>query len=227
MHRLALAHVAALGAMVSTWPTCSSRTSGIDVPDEGGAADATAASVAPSSSVVAAPSADAPISTTCEKDSDCQPLNCCFALKPESCVTRARARCDGFQLTCDPYTGPQYACACVKAQCTGNPAGSRDDAGAKDESWATGALAPKVVLDAIIKHGPDIRACHAVAKKANGQVSMTWNVLPTGKVDRPLVVLSSVGSTPLSTCLVKKVGGWKFPRAKGPTRVTYDFRFGR
>jgi hypothetical protein len=210
-------------------PSCKSKVppteSGVVVNVGGGSADAAAQGTGDGS---ATPDAEpTPVSDACTTDADCQPMNCCFALKPEACVTRARNHCDAFQVKCEPYTGPKYACACVKGACTGNPdAVNATDAG-RDESWATGTLEPRVVLASIIKHGPDIRACHAAAKKPSGQVSMHWAILPSGKVDKAAVVVSSVGSVPLTTCLTKKVSAWRFPASKGQTQVSYDFRFSR
>jgi len=224
MLRPRFAHLVFIGVVVGAWPACRAKTERAPGPT----AVASPSADASTAGGAAGPTALAAVSTTCEKDDDCQPLNCCFALKPESCVIRASTHCDAFDLKCEPYTAPHYACACVKGACTGNPAAAADaDAGAKVASWATGELAPRVVLDGIIKRGPDIRACHALAKKASGQVSMAWTIQPTGKVDKPAIVATSIASPPLSACLLKKVGTWKFPKAKGPTRVTYDFRFGR
>lgn len=167
----------------------------------------------------------------CAKDDDCQPTNCCFALKPESCVPRARTRCDAFELKCEAFTAPHYVCACVKGACTGNPAARSEAPEVKEPTWARGALKPAVVLDGIIKHGPDVKACLAQSKNANGTVSLAWSILPTGKVEKVAVLFSSLpttkGKAVLPTCLAKKVGGWRFPKAQGPTLVTYDFRFGR
>lgn len=208
-------------------PSCKAKPpppaeSGVVVNVGGNFADAGAQAAGDAS---AADAEAAPVSDTCTTDADCQPMNCCFALKPESCVTRTRSHCDAFQVKCEPYTGPKYACACVKGACTGNPdAVNAMDAG-RDESWATGTLEPSVVLAGIIKHGPDIRACHAAAKKAQGQVSMHWAILPSGKVEKAAVLASSAGSLPLTTCLTKKVSAWRFPASKGQTQVSYDFRF--
>jgi hypothetical protein len=220
MRRTVLAYLALVGVVVGAWPACRAKTDG------GAATDGSAPDGAQGVMAALAPDAAA-ASTSCEKDTDCLPLNCCFALKPESCIVRAATHCDSFEVKCEPYTGPHYACACVKGACTGNPAAAAADAGAKVASWATGELAPKVVLDGIIKHGPDIRACQALAKKASGQVSMAWTIQPTGKVEKPAVLATSIASPRLTACLLKKVGAWKFPKTKGTTRVTYDFRFGR
>jgi hypothetical protein len=223
MARRPVVHLVFVGVVTLAWTACRAKTE----PSSGPDASASASASGSSSAVVVAA---APVGTSCEKDTDCLPLNCCFALKPDSCIVRARTHCDAFDLKCEAYTGPHYACACVRGECTGNPAAAADldaDGGAKIASWATGDLAPSIILGGIIKHAPDVRACHALAKKASGQVSMAWTILPTGKVDRPVVIAASIVSPPLTACLLKKVAAWRFPKAKGPTRVTYDFRFGR
>src|ERR1700733_4268326 len=90
------------------------------------------------------PTASAPAAEAeCKGDEDCMPLNCCYALQPSACVTRARARCDGFTIDCEPYNGPRFSCACVQGQCFGNPgAASQPDAGRPKQAatWAMGDL---------------------------------------------------------------------------------------
>ena len=182
--------------------------------------------------IAAPPEASAPAPevrgppSECASDKDCAPDNCCFAREETSCVPTARAFCRTSAIQCEQYAGPRYACACVGGKCGGTldvTVPARPDAG--PPAWASGALLPSVVLDVIIRRGDDVRACHALAKSANGAVGLTWKVLPSGNVERP-AVLSSTAGAPLGGCLVKKVGAWRFPRAGGPTTVTYQFRFG-
>jgi hypothetical protein len=168
----------------------------------------------------------------CAKDDDCGPYNCCFALQASSCVPRAAARCDKIAVQCDKYDGPRYECSCKERTCVGTlAAGSTPvaaDAGAPEDTkpgWATGDLKQQAVLDVIIQHAPDVKACRNAAKKAVGNVVLHWTVLPSGAVERPTVAASSVAAPALSGCLAKKVAKWRFPKAKGKTQVTYGFQF--
>jgi hypothetical protein len=163
------------------------------------------------------------------------PLNCCFAQTEHSCIPKARANCDKFAIECAD-AGMGYACACDKGACVGKwsmggrpPGTGGPDAGlyAFQAPIAAGALSTAAVLDVIMKHGPDVRACHARAKKAIGLATFSWNVSKTGAVDRPAAMTSAGLDPKLTACLTKKIVGWRFPKAKGPTRVTYAFRFTR
>jgi len=163
------------------------------------------------------------------------PLNCCFAQTEHSCIPKGRANCDKFVIECAD-AGAGYACTCDKGACVGKwsmpgrpPGPGAPDGGlyALQMSIATGALSASAVLDVIMKHGPDVRACHARARKATGLAMFAWNVSKTGAVDKPAIVTSTGLDPKLITCLTKKIGGWRFPKAKGTTRVTYPFRFTR
>jgi hypothetical protein len=162
-------------------------------------------------------------------------LNCCFAQTEHSCIPKGRANCDKFAVVCDD-AGMGYACTCDKGACVGKwsmggapPGPNGRDAGPYGSQMqiASGALSTAAVLDVIIKRGPDVRACHARAKKETGLLTLSWNVEPTGKADKPLVMSSTALDPKLVACLTKKIAGWRFPKAKGPTRVSYAFRFTR
>jgi hypothetical protein len=176
------------------------------------------------------------VPTACAADSDCVPLNCCYAQTEHSCIPKGRANCDKFAIECDDAGGPRYACTCDKGACVGKwsmggngPGAAGPDAGpyGSQMSIATGALSTGAVLDVIMKHGPDVRACHARARNATGLATLSWNVSNTGAVDKPMVVTTTGLDPKLTSCLTKKIGGWRFPKAKGPTRVMYAFRFTR
>jgi hypothetical protein len=198
-----------------------------------------AAPAPPASTVAAAPAPPKPPAapTTCAADGDCVPLNCCVALSEESCIPKAGSNCDKFELDCKDNTGPRYACTCDKGACvgrytmgSGGPAplgivGPDAGAYAAQASISSGDLPSSAVLAVIMKHGPDVRACHARAKKAAGLATFSWNVLKTGAVEKPTVIQSTGLDPKLMTCLTKKISSWRFPKGKGSTRVTYGFRF--
>src|SRR5262249_23489768 len=151
---------------------------------------------APAPSVSVAPSAPPPAPTTCAADSECVPLNCCFAQTEHSCIPKGRSNCDKFAIECAD-AGAGYACTCDNGACVGKwsmggkppgPGGPDAGAYASQMSIATGALSTSAVLDVIMKHGPDVRACHARAKKATGLATFSWNVSKTGAVDKPTAV---------------------------------------
>jgi hypothetical protein len=191
---------------------------------------------APVESVDAAPPATAPPPPSCAADSDCVPLDCCYAAGETSCMPKVRSNCDKFVVECKDTAGPRYTCACDKGACVGKytmgsaPApGTPPAPGAApfgdQTSIASGELSSSAVLAVIMKHGGDVRACHAKTKKTAGLATYSWNVAKSGTVEKPTAI-STTGLDPkLTACLTKKIGAWRFPKAKGPTRVTYGFRF--
>jgi hypothetical protein len=160
-------------------------------------------------------------------------MNCCYATGETSCTPKGRANCDRFKVECSPYDGPRYTCGCSDGGCVGRfasagsgPAPSDGGAAAPSQpSIASGDLAASAVLDVIMKHAPDVRACRAKTPKTFGLVTVGWNVRATGAVDPPRVISAQGVDPALGTCLTKKISGWRFPKAKGPTHVTYGFRF--
>jgi hypothetical protein len=187
---------------------------------------------APAPSVTASAPKPAP-ATTCTVDADCVPMNCCYAAMETSCIPKGRSNCDKFAIECAEYNGPRYSCACKEGACVGKWAsagtGSSPDAAAApaQASIASGDLAARDVLGVIMSHAADVRACRARSPKAAGVLTLGWTVKPSGVVDKQPEVLAGMGmSSTLTNCLKKKVGAWRFPKAKGPTRVTYGFRFG-
>jgi TonB family protein len=76
-----------------------------------------------------------------------------------------------------------------------------------------------------MQRASDVKACSPLAKKQTGIVVMRWTILASGATDQVSVAASTLSGA-LSSCLLKKVRRWRFPKAKGPTRVNYTFRFG-
>jgi hypothetical protein len=160
-------------------------------------------------------------------------MNCCYATREESCLPKARANCDKFKVECESYSGPKYACVCKEGACVGqwtNVGGvaSPPDAGAFafQPEIATGELPASAVLGVIMKRGADVRACRAKISKASGVATIAWDVTPAGGVQKAAVTSAFGVPSEVTTCLTRKIGGWRFPKAKGPTRVTYSFQFG-
>src|SRR5262245_20889748 len=49
-------------------------------------------------------------SAECEKDDDCGPMNCCFAVAEDSCIVKSRSTCEAnaMKTECGAQTGPRY-----------------------------------------------------------------------------------------------------------------------
>ena len=173
----------------------------------------------------------------CQKDDDCAPHNCCFAISPEQCGTLAGAHCDQSRIECAPYAGPRYHCTCVDGACNASNGGrvskhapvAPATANPEEETagqWVTGALDPGLVLPVIVSHAGDVRACQAKGRgRAYGIVELLISVRPNGTVEAVTPTRSGASDPSLEKCVVERVKAWRFPAKKGPSKVTYAFRF--
>jgi TonB family protein len=179
----------------------------------------------------AAPSADAGPAPECRADDDCVPLNCCYGTSESSCIGRARAHCDAVVVQCGEATGARYGCACAAGGCTARLVAAATGAPSAapvtptGHPAAVGGLNEAAIIDVVGKHAADVRACRAAAHGAVGTIMVTWDVTPAGAVLRAVIAASSVADPRLGACLVRKISGWRFPRSKDATRVTYPFQF--
>lgn len=173
----------------------------------------------------------------CEKDEDCVPMNCCFAVAEDSCIVKARSTCEtsAVKIECGQQSGPRYACACKDSVCmgkrTGEPevvasAGAAATTSAPVEHWVTGGLDERAVLAVIMAHGADIKTCHALAKNASGVVGISWDIAPAGNVTKTALGIATVPSASMKTCIQAKVKSWRFPARKTASHATYTFQFG-
>lgn len=194
---------------------------------------------------VAAEDASTPMRdpTRCATDDDCAPLNCCYPVTADTCILKKHSNCAKAEVTCEPPVGPRLVCACVANTCMGVPGGAPDGGKATvsfaaleptssapapqpTSRWATGGLDDAAVLQVVMAHGADVKACRALAKNAQGSVTLEWDVAPAGNVTKSSVGFASASSASLKTCLAAKAKTWRFPARKTSSHVQYTFQFG-
>jgi hypothetical protein len=176
----------------------------------------------------------------CSKNEDCAPMNCCYALSADACVPATKASCSTIVIECTPTTERRFACVCDKGACKGKPDTSTTFAAAGTSTaaptptpapaiptWVTGGLDEPSVLRVIMSHSADVKACQATAKAAVGAVTMAWSITPQGASTKVTVTMTTAQNGALETCLVKKVGAWRFPARKTASQATYTFKFAR
>ena len=96
----------------------------------------------------------------------------------------------------------------------------------------SGGYDKKIIRQYIRKHLRQLQWCHqkAIQKNPNvgGKVVVKMVIMPTGKVLKPSIDRSTVGSRELEQCLLSKIRLWNFPKPKrsGTTAVVrYPFIF--
>jgi outer membrane biosynthesis protein TonB len=91
----------------------------------------------------------------------------------------------------------------------------------------SGKLDKETVHKYIRRQMSGIKWCYQTALQANptltGKLTLSFTILPTGKVATPEVVQSSISDSDLNACVKQKMGAWRFPQPKegGVVKVSY------
>lgn len=91
----------------------------------------------------------------------------------------------------------------------------------------SGRLDRKTVQRIIRRNLSGIKWCYQDAlqrdPKLRGKVTLSFTILPNGRLEKPQASNPSIKDEKLLTCIKGKMGRWKFPAPKdgGVVRVTY------
>lgn len=81
----------------------------------------------------------------------------------------------------------------------------------------------------INSHKQEVRYCHETAMienpKLNGKVTIQFSIHPSGRVESASLQTSTVGSSQLENCILRKLKLWKFPKPKGGVHVAVAYPF--
>lgn len=101
----------------------------------------------------------------------------------------------------------------------------------EDESEVTGGLDREVIAQTIKGYLGQILYCYerqlSASPELEGKVAVKFTIAGDGKVNAPKINESSLRNSTVESCILGRVGQWKFPLPKGGTSVvvTYPFLF--
>jgi hypothetical protein len=92
-----------------------------------------------------------------------------------------------------------------------------------------GGLDKAVIAATIAKYLSQVRACYEVGLRRNpalaGQVTMNFEIGPTGKLNFSKVGKSSLGDAEVPECIATRMMSWDFPKPVGGVNVKVNYPF--
>lgn len=113
----------------------------------------------------------------------------------------------------------------------GGTVGMGDVAVADEETVIEGGLDREVIAEVIKKNLGQIRYCYERQLSSNrelyGKIMAKWVIGADGSVMSPKIDDSTMKSSMVEGCVLRRIASWKFPLPKGGTqvKVTYPFLF--
>lgn len=113
----------------------------------------------------------------------------------------------------------------------GGTVGMGDVAVAEEETIIDGGLDREVIAEVIKKNLGQIRYCYERQLSSNrelyGKIMAKWVIGADGAVLDPKIDNSTMKSSMVEGCVLRRIASWKFPLPKGGTqvKVTYPFLF--
>ncbi len=114
---------------------------------------------------------------------------------------------------------------------TGGRVGQGDVALIDDETVIDGGLDKDVIAEVIKKNIGQVRECYERQLSANrdlyGKVLVKFVINAQGAVNDPKIENSTMKSSMVEGCMLRRLSNWKFPQPKGGTmvKVSYPFLF--
>ncbi len=113
----------------------------------------------------------------------------------------------------------------------GGTVGMGDVAIAEEETIIDGGLDREVIAEVIRKNLGQIRYCYERQLSSNrelyGKIMAKWVIGADGLVMDPKIDNTTMKSSMVEGCVLRRIASWKFPLPKGGTqvKVTYPFLF--
>lgn len=94
-----------------------------------------------------------------------------------------------------------------------------------------GQLSKALIDKEVRRHRAQIRFCYEKQlqrfPKLAGKVTLSWIISMDGSVKKPRVKSSSLKNKDAESCMIRSLGGWRFPKPQGGVvAVDYPFMFG-
>jgi hypothetical protein len=94
-----------------------------------------------------------------------------------------------------------------------------------------GQLSKALIDKEVRRHRAQIRFCYEKQlnrfPKLAGKVTLSWVISMDGSVKKPRVKSSSLKNKDVESCMIRSLGGWRFPKPQGGVvAVDYPFMFG-
>ncbi|MEW5739811.1 MAG: VIT domain-containing protein [Myxococcota bacterium] len=100
---------------------------------------------------------------------------------------------------------------------------------APGSSSVTDSLGQSDIMEAVLSHKAQLRACvdqHLLKfPGATGKLVVRWTIRANGTVTSVVVTSEELRGTPIATCVVQAIKGWKFPAGKQEATVSFPFKF--